>query len=191
MAASTTEINVKIGLTDNYTNIVGRFTRANDKTGLILQIIDNIRRGLERGKVLYDVEHTVTAAAQTVLFDSSDGSDGDTVTINGIVFTAKDSPSYDPRCGEFLLYADDDDAQGEDFAAAFNCHPIARLIGEAVNSSGTVTITTHEGGTLMNVGTLAASNADFATVGGANFASGAAGTVVVSLVADPKAANIL
>lgn len=191
MSASTTEVNVKIALTDNYTNVVGRFTRANDKTGLILQMIDNIRRGLERGKVLYDVEHTVTEAAQTVTFDSSEGSDGDYQTICGIVFTAKDSPSYDPRCGEYLLYADDDDAQGEEFAAAWNAHPVARLIGSAANSSGTVTITTREGGTMMNVGTLATSNASFAAVGGANFASGAAGTVVVSLAADPKAANIL
>jgi hypothetical protein len=96
-----------------------------------------------------------------------------------------------PQSGEFLLYADDDDAQGEDFAAAWNSHPVARHIGTAVNSSGVVTITMLEGGTLGNQAALATSNSDFAAVGAAAFAGGAAGTTALQLTCDPNATNIL
>lgn len=189
--ASASHVNVKIALNDDYVRTTDRFTRSNNKADVIVDLIRGIQRGAISGKVLYHVEHTTTKAAQTVTFDSSAGSSGDYITICGIVFTVRSSPSYDPRKGEFLLYADDDDAQGEDFASAWNAHPVARHIGTAVNSSGVVTITMLEGGTLGNQGTLSTSNASFAAVGAATFASGAAGTTVVQLAVDPNAVTIL
>lgn len=193
MAATSTDINVKICLEDSYTDVTAYFTRSsgNEPVKKIREILKRIQLGSMSGKVFYHVEHTTTEAAQTITFDSSAGSDGDTLTINGIVFTAKDTPSNRAEHGEYLLYADSDTAQAVAFKNAWNAHPVARLFGTAANASEVVTITTREGGTLFNQGTLVTSNASFAAVGAATFASGAAGTTVVQLNADPKAASAL
>lgn len=188
---SNTLINVKIGMEDDNVAVDDRLTRSNNPALEVAHIIENIASGIEKGKVLLHVEHTETAAAQTITFDSSEGTDGDTLTICGIVFTVRSAPSLQPQKGEYLLYADSDTAQAVAFVAAWNAHPTARYLASAANAAAVVTLTTREGGTLMNQGTLVTSVAGFAALGAATFAAGAAGTTVYELVPDPEACSIL
>lgn len=184
-------LNIQVALDPDAATVAGRISNSQEKTLELAAILQDIACGIVKGKVMGHVEHTATAAAQTIAFDSSAGSDGDTITIGDIVFTVRSSPEINPIYGEYLLYADDDDSQGEDFAAAWNAHPDARHLGIAVNSSGTVTITLREGGTFGNLLSLATSNASFATLGAAVFAAGAAGTTQLDVFVDSKFTRLL
>ena len=188
---SNTILNVKIGLDEDNVAVIARLNATNNPAAKVARIIDGIIGGTTKGKVLLHVEHTETVAAQTITFDSSEGTDGDTLTICGIVFTVRTAPSLQPQKGEYLLYADSDTAQAVAFVAAWNAHPVARFLAVAANAVAVVTLTTIEGGTLMNQGTLVTSVAGFAAVGAATFAAGAAGTTVYELTPDPKACSIL
>jgi hypothetical protein len=187
--ASASHIQVVIALNDDYVKTSDRLTRSNNPALEIVDIIENIVAGIERGKVMYRVDYTQTPAAQTVTFDSSYGEDGDTVVVAGVTLTAKTTPSPRPENGEYLLYADSDTAQAVAFIAAVKRHPKLEHLVTATNASAVATITFIEGGTIGNTATLVG-HTNFATVGGATFASGAAGTTALSVTIDNQACSI-
>lgn len=156
----------------------------------LVNMIHAIKSGTLPGKIIYHIDEADgTAAAQTVAFTQANGDAGDTVTICGVVFTVATTPSADPWDGEFAAETDDD-TTGENFATAFNAHPALKGLATAANSSGTVTITMTNKGVHGNLGTLAASDATFAAVGAAAFASGAAGTVQKVLAVDQRSKTL-
>lgn len=124
-------------------------------------------------------ENTPAQATGTVTFTGVPTAD-DTVTIDGIVYTFKASPS----AANEVDIGGDADTNGANLAKAINrtgtpgteygadtaAHPTV----EASNSSGTVTITARDPGTVGNGVTLAES-ADNTTVSGANLTGGTDG----------------
>lgn len=155
-----------------------------------IALIKQIMRGVVQGHVVLQLDaEDATAATNTAAFTFASGADGDTVTVLGVVFTARTSPSTEPLNREFALSTDDDTTSAA-FAAAINAYEPFRNLITAANSSGTTTLTSSVGGAFMNFGTLATSNASFVTVGGANFSSGDEdGTLKKNIVIAPDANN--
>ena len=189
--ASVTNINIKLALNDSVATVVSAMQNQGEPWRKIVEYLESIATGILGGKLIYNVEHTATAATQTIAFDSSAGADGATITIGGFVFTAKSSPSLDPIKGEFLLYADSDTAQAVAFKVAWNSHPVARHLALATNVTSTVTLTLFEGGALGNQIDCSVSTALFSALGAATFANGAAGTNSIQLTVDPGCCSIL
>lgn len=96
----------------------------------------------------------------------------DTVTINGVVFTAKVSPS---GANEFALGADDT-AAAANFAAKINASALAHIVNvlTATSALGVITLTAVQPGLSGNQNTLAISA--HGTVSAARMASGTDGT---------------
>jgi len=189
--ASVTNINIKLALNDSAATVLSAMLNQGDPWRKVVEYIESIATGIVGGKLIYNIEHTATPATQTIAFDSSAGTDGDTITIGEFIFTAKDSPSLDPVLGEFLLYADSDTAQAVAFKNAWNSHPVARHLALATNVTSTVTLTAHDGGVLLNQINCAVSTALFSTLGAATFANGAAGTNSLDPTVDTGCCSIL
>lgn len=115
-----------------------------------------------------------TQAAGAVACTQANATAGDTVTVAGVVFTVRASPSTDPALGEFAAGADDT-ACGANFAAAVNAHPRLKGMLTAVNAAGTVTLTAVDKGLFGNLIKMATSDAT--AFGLTQFTSGAIGTV--------------
>lgn len=158
----------------------------NPRMGIVelANYLNTIASGMRAGKVLMHLDQgDGTAASQTVTCSQSGSSDGDTLTLCGVTLTVASSPSSDPADGE-LSAGSTDTEFGDNLVEAIEAHPKLKHLVSASNSSGTVTVTMKDKHQLGNVGTLSETGSGF-TVGGANFASGAAGTVQVELRAYP------
>lgn len=99
---------------------------------------------------------------------------GDTITICGVVFTARAAASADPLLGEWTIGAN---ANGDatNLSAAINAHPLLKSLLTAAPSTNTVVMTMSTKGVQGNQGTVATSDGTAFTVT-ARFASGAVGT---------------
>lgn len=156
----------------------------------ILDLINDIAVSGTQGKLLFHIDAgDGTAASQTIAWDGSDGVAGDTVTVAGIVLTAVSTYAY-PGSDQFTL-SSNDTTMAQNFDTCINSHPILRHLVTATNVTSTTTLTAVEGGTFGNLITLATSNTDLATLGGAVFASGAAGTKTKDVTVDMECTNIV
>lgn len=188
--SSATHITLVLALNDDYVFINDIISRGQLPYHEISDLIDDVAGGLRRGKLLYHIDRADGAqATNDVTFTAASGVDGDTVTVCGIVLTARTSPSLDVAKGEFGIGATDTET-AVNFKNAVNSHPLLDGLVSAANTAGVVDLTITEGGLHGNLGTLATSNAVFAAVGAATFASGAAGTKVKDLTVDPDCRNI-
>jgi hypothetical protein len=188
--AAETQINLLIALSENPDSVEGMINPDNVVQSLI-NILRMVKAGTMSGKVLYYIDEADgTAAAQTVTFTQANATEGETVTVCGVVFTAMvaSTPSSDPADGEFSAVTDDDTC-GENFATAFNAHPKLKGLATAANSSGTVTITMANKGVFGNNGTLSETG-DLAAVGAATFASGAVGTEQEPVTVDQRSKTL-
>lgn len=139
--------------------------------------LQRVASGHVPGKlVTYFEDADGTAAAQTIACTQANANAGDTVTVCGVVFTVRASPSSEASLGEFAAGASDT-ACGANLAAAINAHPALKGLCTAANVTGTVTVTMAVKGVLGNNGRLATSDATAFSLGAATFASGAVGTV--------------
>lgn len=137
--------------------------------------------GMENARLTVAIEdNDGTAASQTIACTQANADADDTVTVCGVVFTVKASPSSDASLGEFAAGASDT-AMGDNLAAAINAHPDLTSLLTAANVTGTVTCTMATKGVIGNVGTLATSDATAFGLGAATFASGAVGTIQTNL----------
>lgn len=99
---------------------------------------------------------------------------GDTVTINGVVFTEATSPSANAIDGQFARGASDTTCAAS-LAAAINAHPRLKGALTASPSTDTITLTASDKGTHGNLFVMSTSDATAFTL--TQFASGAKGTV--------------
>jgi hypothetical protein len=189
--AAESHITVLIALNDNPSNVQYRLEKAGSATQEICKILQSIRSGLLRGSVQYHIDQADgTAASETIAWDGSDGSDGDTVGLCGVTLTAKTTASADPAEGEFAL-STNDTTQAENFDACVNAHPLLRGLCTSDNSTNTSTITMTQKGVHGNLGKITVSNTDLCTLGNSGvFQSGAAGTQEKDLTIDTRARNI-
>lgn len=116
-----------------------------------------------------DARHTCTAATGTVTLAACAAAD--TVTINGVTFTASSTPSGE---SEFEIDGDNT-ADAAALVAKINAHSNALITGlvTASNVLGVVTITATIPGKTGNCITLASSNGTRAAVSGARLTGGA------------------
>lgn len=189
--ASETHVTVLIALNDNPESVAKKLTDTHCPTQAIEQLMCSVRKGLLRGSVQFHIDEADgTAASETIAWDGSDGSDGDTVTLLGVVLTARTTPDPRPELGEFAL-SDNDTTQAENFDACVNAHPKLRGLVTSANSTNTSTMTMVEKGVHGNLGVVAVSNTDLCTLGNSGvFQSGAAGTQEKNLTIDRLARNI-
>lgn len=176
-------VNVKVALEESYLTTQERFNDSANPARELINIIESVIGGHLSGKVIVHVDQAngSTAASEDITFDSSAGADGDTISVAGIVFTARTSPSVRADDGEFLLYADDDTNQAVAFKNAVLRHPKARHLVTASNASEVATVTAVEKGTMMNLIALVSSNASFAALGSAALNGGTASTKAVDV----------
>jgi hypothetical protein len=117
-----------------------------------------------------------TPATNTVTFAGI--ANNDTVTINGVVFTAKTAGTQSGNA-QFSIGTSDTQA-AVNFAAILNAaNAPAKILGvvSATSAAAVVTITWTEPGAVGNLGTAAISL--HGSVGGANFSGGTDGTVTL------------
>lgn len=137
---------------------------------------DRLASGMEHGRVSVAVEDDDgTAATGTITVTQANADADDTVTVCGVVFTVKASPSTDPNDGEFAALTDDNTAAAA-LDAAIEAHPkLEHLLSSSV-STNVVTVTIRTKGVNGNMATLATSDATAFALSAARFASGAVGT---------------
>lgn len=120
-----------------------------------------------------------TAASGTVTIIVANTDAGDTVTINGVTFTAAEAE--DTAAGEFDI-SGTDTAAGDSLVACIEASTNGLIEGvvTSVNDAGEVTITAVAEDTSGNAITLASSDADGLVVSGETLENGAAGDVTGS-----------
>lgn len=185
-------LTVVIGLEDGPDSVEDRiFDVGSSPTLNLIDVLTALARGDESGRVMMMLdENDATAASGTVTMDASEGSDGDTITVCGVVFTARTTPSADPRLGEFKLDAASDNNTASYFSAAVNAHFMFKGLLAATTSTNVSTLTLSLGGAYGLFATLATDNASLATLSGANFTSGDEdGTLQHNLEIDPHVNN--
>lgn len=189
--ASESHITILVALNDNEENVKKRLENCFSATQEIEDILRSIRTGHMRGSVQFHVDEADgTAATETIAWDGSDGSDGDTVVVCGVTLTARTTADPDPIKGEFAL-SDNDTTQAENFDACVNAHPRLRGLLTSDNSTNTSTLTMTQKGVHGNLGKITVSNSDLATLGNSGvFQNGAAGTQEKDLTIDRYAVNI-
>lgn len=123
------------------------------------------------------VRNTGVKATGTVTCASI--ADSDTVTINGIAFTAQDAS---PGANEFLQTGDDT-ADAAALAAAINASTTAGIVGivTATSSGAVVTVSAAVPGKIGNAITLASSNGTRAAVSAARLSGGSESAFTFSL----------
>jgi hypothetical protein len=182
--AAETQINILIALQENPDAVQDMINPDNVAQSLI-NIIKSIRTGSLPGKIIYYVDEADgTAAAQTVTFTQANATEGETVTVLGVVFTAMvaSTPSSDPADGEYSAITSDTICAAN-FKAAVNAHPKLKGLATADNTAGVATVTFTNKGIFGNNGTISETG-DLAVVGAATFASGAVGTEQVAVKID-------
>lgn len=116
-----------------------------------------------------------TAAAGTAAFVQINVAAEDTVTVCGVVFTAKAAPSTRAQDAQFANITSDT-AVAASFAAAVNAHPKLKQFLLATAAVGTVTLTMLQGGIFGNNMLLAKSSVGVTVTQPASATPGTAGT---------------
>ena len=160
------------GSTESQADIENRLEAVDSKDALskLAAYLESLVAGFKDGVVEVAAGDAVRASG-TFTFDTLAADD--TIVINGVTLTAKESPAGESQFG---LGADDDEA-AENAAAKINAHSSALLSGlvTASAASGVVTVTVKQPGKMGNCVTLSATGG--ATASGAR-ATGGAGTLV-------------
>jgi phage tail sheath gpL-like len=133
-------------------------------------------QGLASGNVIgsVDVQRSSSdpvAATGTLTITNASVAANDTVTIGGIVLTAKSSGASG---AQFNIGADAT-ATGDNLVAAIAAHATLGKVLTAANAAGTVTVTCNEKGLVGNLIGLASSNGTGIAVSASTLASGAGG----------------
>ena len=159
---------------------------AQEQARLLADYFTRLSSGMESARLTVGVEdNDGTAASQTIVCAQATAVPDDAVTVCGVTFTIKASPSSDPKDGEFLEGASDN-ALATNLAAAINAHPDLKSLCTAAAVTATVTVTMTTKGVAGNNGRLTTNDATVFTLGAATFASGAVGTVQTHLRAFNK-----
>lgn len=136
----------------------------------VLKYLGALAGGLKIGHVRVNLEAGASSdrASQTIVCDNGSISNGDTLTIGGVVLTVAASPANESEWTEGA----DSDASAVALAACINAHSELKgyLIASVVDA--TVTVTFWAPGRLGNLITLATSDASAFTLGGAVLAGG-------------------
>jgi len=151
----------------------------NDKAGLmrLSELFAAAAGGSIEGKCLVHMDTSSgTQASSTLTVTQSNATNGDTVTVAGVVFTRQSSPSTDAEDGEFAAITDDDTAAAS-LKSAIDAHPALKGLVETTRLNNVVTVKSKIKTPAGNSISLATSDATFVAVGAAKLASGATGTV--------------
>src|SRR5574342_144439 len=146
---------------------------------LLINYLAAVAGGSAPGKVLlFQDSGDGTQAAGNIACTQANATAGDTVTIAGVVFTVRASPSSEASLGEFAAGASDT-AMAANLAAAINAHPALKGVLTAAGSVGNCALTAVDKGTQGNL--IVMSTSDATAFGLTQFASGAKGTVKTEL----------
>lgn len=118
-----------------------------------------------------------TQASSTLTVTQANATNGDTVTVAGVVFTRQSSPSTDPEDGEFAAITSDN-AAALTLQAAIDAHPALKGLVETTILNNVITVKSKIKTPVGNSIALASSDATFVAVGAAKLANGATGTVL-------------
>lgn len=172
-------VTIVVALKDNPAGVDGRFFKPYGRREGIVRLaalLEAVAGGAMQGSVYaFSDQGDGTAATDAIVCTQASAVANDTVTISGVVFTVKASPSSDPYAGEFAALTNDD-TTGAALAAAINAHPAINKLVSAANSSGTVTLTLKFKGAAGNNLAVASSNAVAFAAATARPTNGAAGT---------------
>lgn len=155
-------------------------TSSREQCRLLAEYFTRLAAGNESGRVNVAIEDDDgTQASGTITCTQLNAVDGDTVTICGVTFTVRDSPSTSPADGEFLEGASNT-AMAANLSDAVNAHPALKGLLTSSPSVAVVTCTMATAGVAGNVGTLSETGTSM-VVSAARFASGAVGTERVAI----------
>lgn len=144
-----------------------------DKQSLqaIINHLKKVRNGAARAVIDLNIDDTAPVAASATATCASVAAN-DTITIAGVVLTAKASPSGENEWSQ----AGSDTADAASLVTIINAHSVLSKIVSATSSSGVVTITCLTKGIIGNYLTLASSNGTRLAVTGSGYlASGTGG----------------
>ncbi|HUR93058.1 MAG TPA: hypothetical protein VMY76_00650 [Gemmatimonadales bacterium] len=155
--------NTVLTFTSTYANDLA-FTSGMDPRVVLNSILNHLAGGLNgsHGVSGFNVRDTAVAASGTVTCASV--SAADTVTLNGVTFTAVAGAA---GANQFSIDGNDT-ADGAALASAINASVSAAIVGvvTATAASGVVTITAAQPGKVSNAITLASSNGTRLALGG-------------------------
>jgi hypothetical protein len=153
-----------------------------DRRNLVRRLITMLKAlvvGIRRGRLVIHVDSATDATKATL-----DGTytavapANDTVTVAGVLFTAKASPSGE---AEFAIGASAT-ASATNLAAKIAAHSSLKGIVTASSpSAGVVRVTSELEGRIGNLFTVAESSSDFTWAGGATKLAGGSGTEVMAV----------
>lgn len=151
----------------------------NSKAGLLRlsELFAAAAAGSLDGKCLVHLDTAGgTQASSTLTVTQANATNGDTVTVAGVVFTRQSSPSTLPERGEFSALTNDDTAAAS-LKSAIDVHPALIGLVETTRTNNVVTVKSKIKSPAGNSISLASSDGTFVAVGAAKLASGATGTV--------------
>lgn len=184
--AATSQLTIVINYaSDTPTQVSQRAIRRYDKPHIAIELLINELRRMQQGNSIGKVHAYLddaggTAAVCTVACTQASISSGDTVTLCGVTFTAKTSPSSDPADGEFAFLTSDT-VTAAALAAAINAHPALKGLLTAAGSNGNCNITCTDKGIHGNLVTLAKTGSGFTLTQVASGTPGVRGTATDNL----------
>lgn len=156
---------------------VARYDNPKAGARMLVDLFSALASGQLEGMVMVHMDTAGgTQASSTLTCTQANATDGDTVTVAGVVFTRQASPSSAAEDGEFAGSTDDNTCATE-LGAAINAHPALKGCVEATVATNVVTCKSAIKSPAGNSISLASSDGTFVAVGAAKLASGATGTV--------------
>jgi len=177
-----TVVTIVVGVED-YPDAINEYLRdySAGPAGIVklVELLNSIAGGSKKGVVMaYADENDGTEAyGGHVECSQASAADGDTVTILGVVLTARTSPNTYDR-SEFAI-GDDDDGMCDNLVACVNAHPKLRhlIYADEDASNSDFCVLQYRMAGPFNFGTVATSNATAFAITYATFQGGATGTV--------------
>ena len=176
-----TVVNIVIGLEDAPDSVDKYIRDWQERSGgpeRLAQLLHECASGCRKSVVMVQTDEADgTEAYDYLTLSQGDAAADDTVTVLGVVFTAKASASTDPIAAEFAIGADDD-AMTDNLVAAINAHPALRHIVHAQEDGGDTNsfYIQYRCPGPYNFGTVTTSNATAFVVENGTFTGGATGT---------------
>jgi hypothetical protein len=143
--------------------------------------LERVLGGTEPARVYCAIDNPSggTAGTATIACTVANYTAGETLTINGVVFTIAAAYSSDPSTAlTQLIGGASDTAAGAELVTKIHNHPRLKGMYTAVNAAGTVTITTKDKGLFGNLSVLAETGDAFVVT---QVTNGAEGTLAASL----------
>jgi len=145
-----------------------------DKQSLqaIINHLKKVRNGSARAVIDLNIDDTAPVAASATATCANVSAD-DTITIAGVVLTAKASPSGENQWSQ----AGDNTADAASLASKINAHSVLSKIVSASAASGVVTVTCLTKGIVGNYLTLVSSNGTRLAVTGSGYLANGTGGI--------------